>query len=92
MKIVVSVTNGEGISKKSGNTYNYANITVNVGNGINPIELIDFVPIPFNIEDVNMELVKTDKGRYMIKELEYQIPWKYNFAFNMIWNLIHNIK
>lgn len=87
-KFNVSLLNCKGISKNTGLEYTYLNIDIVDTKG-HKISIMDFKgAIPFDVVNVECEIIKNDKGRYIITEFDYYIPYQYNLAMNVLIN--HN--
>ena len=79
----MNIYNKKEVSKKTGSDYNIC--VIELSNKIGEVQILDFGnEVPYSIDLDNVSVEKTEKGYYMIKELDYSIPYKYNLAINLL--------
>lgn len=85
-KVIVSLIMCKGVSKNTGVEYDYLNVDVKDFKG-HCVSILDFKgSIPYDVKDLECSIVKTDKGRYVIEELDYYIPFQYNLGIRLLIN------
>lgn len=88
----VSLKNCVRVSNKSNNSYKVLEIELECACGVGII-IEDFgVEIPYDLELNSVTLEKNDYGRWILKEIDYQIPYKYNLAVNLLYHHHLNCK
>lgn len=88
----VSLRNCERVSNKTKEPYKVLEINLECSCGVG-IVIEDFgVVIPYDLDLNDVTLEKNEYGRWILKEIDYQIPYKYNLAVNLLYNHHLNCK
>lgn len=94
MKKVVNVfmKNCVGVSSKTGNEFNYVLIEL-IDDDNHKVSINDYNNLlPFDMVQESCTLEKNDKGRYVIVEFDYYIPYQYNLAVNVLCRTLEDSK
>lgn len=63
----------------------YCYLCIEVVGSIGSVCIRDFTNvIPIESMELDSDIIRNDKGRYIIEALEYYIPYQYNLAFKLL--------